>query len=88
MHKSKYTNDSFERSIASFYKLCSKISKELFRRKTKFRQKKTINFHIQFLFQAASESYPIQRAANNNALTILGLFRSYCECTVKKKSDN
>ena len=43
------------------------------------------NFHIQFLFQAATENYSIQRAANNNAFTILGLFKSYGEYTEIKR---
>ena len=84
-HTKKYTNGSFKISTASFYKLCSRINREL---SSKNEMKKYENFFLKVLFQAASESYLIHRATNNKTLVILVTFDSSVKWPFKKKSRN
>ena len=42
-------------------------------------------FHVQLLFEAATESCSIDCAANNNILTILTPYNSYGECKFEQK---
>ena len=50
--------------------------------------KKKMRTYIQLLFQAATESFSIHGTENNNVLTILAIFNSSEEWTIKKKSRN
>lgn len=78
----KYTNDSFTKSNASFYKSCSNINEVLF---SKNSTKECRNFSRSTYFQVATESYLIHRAATNNTLTKLAPNNPSSECTFEKE---
>ena len=61
-HNNEYTNDSFKKKLASFYRLCSKIEGEFF---SKVKQKGMELFRFNFP-QAATKSYLIYCGASNN----------------------
>ena len=61
-HNNEYTNDSFKKKLASFYRLCSKIEGEFF---SKAKQKGMELFRFNFS-QAATKSYLIYCGASNN----------------------
>lgn len=61
-HNNEYTNDSFKKKLASFYRLCSKIEGEFF---SKAKQKGMELFRFNFP-QAATKSYLIYCGASNN----------------------
>ena len=55
--------------------------------KLKLNQKKKKRTYIQLLFQAATESFSIHGTENNNVLTILAIFNSSEEWTIKKNQE-